>query len=89
MLTALSVAREIGMIPQKEKIILVQGYPHVDKAEAYLEFVYTEKSSKEMSGFRSASVEVFNIFMVEKNNVWKARIPYNYYVIKSPVLMFI
>lgn len=57
MLTALSVAREIGMIPQKEKIILVQGYPHVDKAEAYLEFVYTEKSSKEMSGFRSASLE--------------------------------
>lgn len=73
MLTALSVAREIGMIPQKEKIILVQGYPHVDKAEAYLEFVYTEKSSKEMSGFRSASLEVFNIFMVEKI-VWKARI---------------
>ena len=88
MLTALSVAREIGMIPQKEKIILVQGYPHVDKAEAYLEFVYTEKSSKEMSGFRSASVEVLKIFMVEKI-VWKARIPYDYYVEKSPVLMVI
>ena len=89
MLTALSVAREIGMIPQKEKIILVQGYPHVDKAEAHLEFVYTEKSPKEMTGFKSASVEVFKIFMVEKNNVWKARISYDYYVENSTVLMFI
>ncbi|XP_063410293.1 polyamine-transporting ATPase 13A3-like isoform X2 [Mytilus trossulus] len=57
MLTALSVAREIGMVPPKEKIVLVQGYPESGKVEAYIEFVYAEEYKQETSKTGSASIE--------------------------------
>lgn len=47
MLTALSVAKEIGMIPPKQKTVLIQGYPQFEKADAYLEFVSAEEYSNE------------------------------------------
>ena len=68
MLTALSVAREIGMVPPTESIILVQGYPQVQKADAYLEFHCTEGSNKKVSGVKSTSLEVVqNYWPCSKN----------------------
>lgn len=56
MLTALSVAKEIGMVPRKEKIVLIQGYPQFEKADAYLEFVSAEEYSDEQ--IKSEDVKV-------------------------------
>ena len=43
MLTALSVARECGMVSEHQKIILVQAFPGGSgKSEPTLEYMYTE-----------------------------------------------
>lgn len=44
MLTALSVARECGMVGENQKIILVQAFPGgtTGKNDPWLEYMYTE-----------------------------------------------
>ena len=43
MLTALSVARECGMVDKTDRIILVQAYPQQDsKSQPVIEFVYAD-----------------------------------------------
>lgn len=43
MLTALSVARECGMVGENQKIILVQAFPGTTgKNDPWLEYMYTE-----------------------------------------------
>ncbi|XP_076086537.1 polyamine-transporting ATPase 13A3-like isoform X3 [Mytilus galloprovincialis] len=68
MLTALSVAREIGMVPPKEKIVLVQGYPESGKVEAYIEFVYAEEYKQEMSKTGSASIEEVAVDILSRDD---------------------
>ncbi|CAG2250705.1 Probable cation-transporting ATPase 13A3,Probable cation-transporting ATPase W08D2.5,Probable cation-transporting ATPase 13A4,Cation-transporting ATPase 13A2 [Mytilus edulis] len=68
MLTALSVAREIGMVPPKEKIVLVQGYPESGKVEAYIEFVYAEEYKQETSKTGSASIEEVAVDILSRDD---------------------
>ncbi|CAC5407094.1 Probable cation-transporting ATPase W08D2.5,Probable cation-transporting ATPase 13A3 [Mytilus coruscus] len=68
MLTALSVAREIGMVPPKERIVLVQGYPESGKADAYLEFVYAEEYKQDTTKTGSASIEEVTVDILPRDD---------------------
>ncbi|XP_069120261.1 polyamine-transporting ATPase 13A3-like isoform X2 [Argopecten irradians] len=68
MLTALSVARECGMIDHKDNIILVQAYPSQGMTEASLEYIYTDSKEPEdldlitLSGGRIGNVDISEKF---------------------------
>ncbi|XP_052082525.1 polyamine-transporting ATPase 13A3-like isoform X4 [Mytilus californianus] len=68
MLTALSVAREIGMVPPKERVVLVQGYPESGKTDAYLEFVYAEEYKQEPTKTGSASIEEVTVDILPRDD---------------------
>ncbi|XP_033763720.1 LOW QUALITY PROTEIN: probable cation-transporting ATPase 13A3 [Pecten maximus] len=63
MLTALSVARECGMIDHKDNIILIQAYPAHGMTEASLEYIYTDSKEPDdldlitLSGGRIGNVD--------------------------------
>ncbi|OWF45588.1 probable cation-transporting ATPase 13A3 [Mizuhopecten yessoensis] len=68
MLTALSVARECGMIDPMDNIILVQAYPAQGWSEASLEYIYTDSKAPEdldlitLSGGRIGNTEISEKF---------------------------
>ena len=58
MLTALSVARESGMISDSQKVILVQAYSN-KSSDAYVEYIYNDAlsgSTKEASWIKASNI---------------------------------
>lgn len=64
MLTALSVARECGMVRYMEKIILVQAYPpETSSARPLIEFYYADDRTKKVEeiNVRKTSILYFHL----------------------------
>lgn len=58
MLTAVSVARECGMVNHSDDIVLVQAFPPDGKGDAYVEFMYAEDKENRIKELRKSSGKV-------------------------------
>ncbi|KAJ8320792.1 hypothetical protein KUTeg_002379 [Tegillarca granosa] len=65
MLTAVSVARECGMVNHSEDIVLVQAFPPDGASDAYVEFIYTEDKKERMKEIRKSFEKDHSLIEIE------------------------